>query len=152
MMKSTGKYLRNKYGTMRIESWRESMKRVLYSALRENNSWELKSILSWKPIVYHFGEEFAEMYMQERKDRNIFLYSLRLTWENYDTEKHKNYAWYLKEAQHSLSDEKIEFDWIFLWDDMVVWFHLDKEECHIFEWSREWENFNKLFEKYWNTK
>lgn len=135
---------------MKIELWEENMKQALLSALRNNNSWELRSILSWKPIVYHFGEDFAELYMQERKDRNIFLYSLRLTQDNYDSEKHKNYAWYLKQAQYILYKWKLDYDWIFLWEDRAVWFDMKNLKTYFLD-EVEAEKYRELFEEYWNV-
>lgn len=133
---------------MRKVVWEEKMKETLLSALRDNLSWELRSILAWKPIVYHFWDEFAESYMQERKKRSIFLYSLRLTQENFDTENHKNYTWYLKQAQHVNSNIDLWFDWIFLWDNIALWFDIENMKITYFD-EREVREYQELFKRYW---
>lgn len=78
----------------------DQMQNLLWNSIRDNEGKVLRTILKWKPIVYYFWEDFAEAFMQERKQKQVFLQSLRLTPENYDTDEHKDYAWYGKEVQH----------------------------------------------------
>ena len=86
--------------------------------------------------------------MQERKERNIFLYSLRLRQDNFDSDKHKNYAWYLKQAQHISYTWELKYDWVFLWDDVAIWFDIENMKTYFLE-TCEMKEFREIFEEYW---
>ena len=82
--------------------WKDNMKNYLLKIFNFSEDKKLYSILIWKPIIYYFWEDFADSFMKNRVNKNIYLKSLRVTKNNFDTEKHKNYTWYNKEIKHRL--------------------------------------------------
>gem|GEM_PF-3769747 len=70
----------------------KNIEELLLKVLEDNTSKQLCSILIGKPIVYYFGEDFSEKFMKLRVEKDISLRSLRLTQENFDSQKHKNYS------------------------------------------------------------
>lgn len=132
----------------RIE-WIENIKEFLLQLLDENKSKKLKSILTEKPLVYYFWDDFSEKFMQKRVDRSISLQSLRLTEKNFDTQKHKNYSGYLKEIKHVKNYENIDGDVIFLQDEKVCIFYIEEMITKIFEEQEIFQKYNEIFEKYW---
>jgi len=119
-------------------------------AIEDNKAWKLKSMLQWKPIVYYFWEEFSEKYMKLRKEKNVSLKSLRFTLNNFDTDRHKNYRWYLKEVKHVMINWIIQFDWVFLWDNKVACFDIKNYICYFSEDIKIFEEYRDIFNIYWN--
>lgn len=121
--------------------------KLLLDSLESNHSKELYSVLIWKPIVYYFGDEFAEKFMQLRVEQDIYLKSLRITEENFDTQKHKNYSWYKKEIKHVESN--IFTKSMFLYDNKVIIFDMDNMKCEYIEseeiFNQHLAKFNQLW-------
>lgn len=137
---------------MRKISWSENIKKLLYNFLDENISGECKSILSGKPLVYYFWDDFAENFMQTRVDNNISLKSLRLTLENFDSEKHKDYSGYLKEIKHINIDEKFDWGIVFLDSSRVIIFDTQEMSAEVYNWWELFLKYSDLFDTYWNKK
>lgn len=137
---------------MRKINWSENIRKLLYDFLDQNTSWEFKSILTWKPLVYYFWDEFAEKFMQTRVAKNISLKSLRLTLENFDSEKHKDYSGYLKEVKHIHADEKLDWDVVFLDSTRVIIFDTQDMSAEVYTWWEFFLKFSDLFDIYWNKK
>ena len=129
----------------------EDIQKFLLSLLNtlENGS-QMKSILTGKPLVYYFWDDFAEQFMQKRVMKNITLKSLRLTKANFDTEEHKNYSWYLKEVKHIFCDEEMDGDVIFIYGSTVIIFDTVLMTAEFFEWSDTFDTYVNFFQKYWD--
>lgn len=134
---------------MKKINWSDNIKRLLYDFLDQNSSGEFKSILTWKPLVYYFWDEFAEKFMQTRVDKNISLKSLRLTLDNFDSEKHKDYSGYLKEIKHIHAKEKLDFDIVFLDSTRVIIFDTQDMSAKIYSWWELVKRYENIFNKYW---
>lgn len=136
---------------MRKIIWSDNIKELLFDFLDQNSSREFKSILTWKPLVYYFWDEFAENFMQKRVDKNISLKSLRLTLENFDSEKHKDYSGYLKEIKHIHADEKLDWDIVFLDSKRVIIFNTRYMSAEEYIWWEFFLKYSEFFDTYWNT-
>lgn len=97
---------------------REGIKYLFEQALN-NKEKILRSALSDKPLVYLAGENFAETYMNKRREAGIFLKSLRFSSADVDLPQHKSYASYNK-AVRVAPKEIILKDSVILWDDYVA--------------------------------
>ncbi len=137
---------------MRRINWSENIKKILHDFLDENISGEFKSILTWKPLVYYFWDEFADDFMKKRVDKNISLKSLRLTLNNFDTEKHKDYSGYLKEIKHINTAEKLDWDVIFIDSTQVIIFDTQEMSAEVHIWWEIFLKYSELFDSYWNKK
>jgi len=131
-------------------NWKENIKKYLLNIFEKNNSKKLFSILIWKPIVYYFWEKFAEDFMNNRVEKWIFLKSLRLTKENFDTKIHKNYSWYNKEIKHIESD--IFKQNTFLYWTEILEFDMEKFELTIINNQNIYNQKLKIFNKLWYEK
>lgn len=134
---------------MKKINWSDNIKKLLYDFLDQNSSGEFKSILTWKPLVYYFWDEFAEKFMQTRVDKNISLKSLRLTLDNFDSEKHKDYSGYLKEIKHIHAKEKLDWDIVFLDSTRVIIFDTQDMSAKIYSWWELVKRYENIFNKYW---
>ncbi len=137
---------------MRRINGSENIRKLLYNFLDENTSGEFKSILTGKPLVYYFWDDFAEKFMQTRVDKNISLKSLRLTLKNFDSEKHKDYSGYLKEIKHIQTDEKLDWDIVFLDSTRVIVFDTQEMSAEVHIWWEIFLKYSELFDSYWNKK
>ncbi len=127
----------------------DNIKALLLNILEDNDSKELYSILVWKPIVYYFGDQFAEKFMQMRVEKDIYLKSLRVTEENFDSDKHKDYNWYNKEIKHVSS--YIFNKSIFLFDKKVLIFDMKNMECEYIENENQFLEYLEKFNNLWNS-
>ena len=96
---------------------KEGIRKLMESALN-NEEKVLRTALSGKPLVYLVDQDFANTYMKKRKEKGIFLKSLRFTEEDVDLPSHKDYRKYNKEAR-ICSDSKIASTLV-IWDDKVA--------------------------------
>lgn len=134
---------------MKKINWSDNIKKLLYDFLDQNSSGEFKSILTWKPLVYYFWDVFAEKFMQTRVDKNISLKSLRLTLDNFDSEKHKDYSGYLKEIRHIHAKEKLDWDIVFLDSTRVIIFDTQDMRAEVYSWWELVKRYENIFNKYW---
>jgi len=130
-------------------SRQQNLEKLLLEVLENNISKELCSILIGKPIVYYFWEEFSEKFMQLRVEKDIFLKSLRLSKENFDSQKHKNYSWYKKEIKHIESNRFNQN--IFLYDGKVLIFDMKNMECEYIDDDRQFKSYLERFNNLWNS-
>ncbi len=130
----------------------KKLKTVLLWAIENNKTWKLKSILREQPIVYFLWEDFAEEYMKKRREKKIFLQSLRLTQDIFDTKLHTDYKWYFKEVRHvSVWSDILNCDGVFLWDNKVAIFNIKDERYELYDDSKIYKKYIEIFEKYWNN-
>ena len=127
----------------------ENIKSLLFEFLEENSWRSFRSILTGKPLVYYFWEDFAEKFMQTRVEKKILLQSLRLTEQNFDSKKHKNYVWYLKEIKHIPSNETIDWGVVFLSEEKVIVFFTDIMKAEVYEDNKTILNYQIFFQTYW---
>jgi len=127
--------------------WKENIKKFLIEDIDKNKSRKMFSILIWKPIVYYLWDEFADEYMNKRVKNGIFLKSLRLTEKSYDKNNHKNYSWYNKEIKHT--DSSAFRKNIFLYDNKVLVFDIDKFEIDITNSKKKFEEYIEKFNTIW---
>jgi len=127
----------------------KNIEELLLKVLEDNTSKQLCSILIGKPIVYYFGEDFSEKFMKLRVEKDISLRSLRLTQENFDSQKHKNYSWYNKEIKHIESNRFNQN--IFLYDGKVLIFDMKNMECEYIDSEKECWNYLGRFNNLWNS-
>ena len=127
------------------------IKRILYEALTDNHIWDLRSILTGKPLVYYFGEDFADEYMQTRIINKVALKSLRLTEKRHDKKRHKNFDFYMKEVKHVPMKIKEKWNWVFIWDDNVAIFDLDNLKCEMHTGGKEFERYDQMFNEIWEN-
>jgi len=125
------------------------IKKILYEALTDNHAWELRSMLTGKPLVYYFGENFATEYMETRIINKVLLKSLRLTEKSYDTKKHADFDFYMKEVKHVPMKIKNSWNGVFLWDDNVAIFDLDNLKCEMHTGWKEFEKYDQMFDEIW---
>lgn len=131
-----------------IINWKDNIKNYLLEIFNFSDDKCLYSILIWKPIVYYFWDEFAEDFMKWRVSKNISLKSLRVTKNNFDILKHKNYLWYNKEVKHIESD--LFSQNIFLFWLRVFIFDMNKFELVITDDKAKYNYYLNNLNDLWN--
>ncbi|MFP4402329.1 MAG: hypothetical protein ACLFPL_03780 [Candidatus Nanoarchaeia archaeon] len=93
--------------------------KVLFEKTLTNNEKMMRTALSHKPLIYLVGQDYADEYMNKRREQQILLKSLRFYSQNNDKAKHKKYDFYLKEVKQSPKQATIDYSLI-IWDDTVA--------------------------------
>lgn len=131
--------------------WLEDIKKILLESIYKNDSKQLKSIITSQPLIYYFWEKFAENFMQQRKEKGIFLKSLRLTHKVFDIPAHQDYSWYLKQTQHINAHENFTFSWVLLYDNTVIICYFDDtlKHCQCSTDTKVYNYYLSIFNTYW---
>ncbi len=122
--------------------------KTLFTKTLESKQRKLYTILTNKPLVYLAGQEFAEHYMQQRIEKEIFLQSLRLTDKEIDLQHHKDYVKLFKEIK--TSKKRIFEHSLVIWDEFVAIVDVEKISCVLIENKENATLMKELFENLWH--